>query len=157
MIPDSYAHSGIAEIVFGNKIWELFRRYFMCHCTELHGFISVQIEKFRSKDGLVKQWQRAVYAYCCNVQIMFYLSTRESLIGHSRWALPHYTEMGHSSSIFEAPPVPAGVRTHDLPFRWSWTYQKATGESVHIGVKIRCSMHHNSSNSNKIYSVLHAA
>ena len=31
---------------------------------------------------------------------MFYLTTWESLIGHSRWALPHYTEMGHSSSSF---------------------------------------------------------
>ena len=26
------------------------------------------------------------------------ITTRESLIGHSRWALPHYTEMGHSST-----------------------------------------------------------
>ena len=34
------------------------------------------------------------------VQFMFYLTTWESLIGHSRWALPHYTEMGHSSSSF---------------------------------------------------------
>ena len=29
-----------------------------------------------------------------------YLTTRESLIGHSGWALPHYTEMGHSSNSF---------------------------------------------------------
>ena len=35
-----------------------------------------------------------------SVQFMFYLTTRESLIGHSRWALPHYTEMGHSSRSF---------------------------------------------------------
>ena len=34
------------------------------------------------------------------VQFVFYLTTWESLIGHSRWALPHYTEMGHSSSSF---------------------------------------------------------
>ena len=34
------------------------------------------------------------------VQFMHYLTTWESLIGHSRWALPHYTEMGHSSSSF---------------------------------------------------------
>ena len=27
-----------------------------------------------------------------------YLTTRESLIGHSRWILSHYTEMSHSSS-----------------------------------------------------------
>ena len=31
---------------------------------------------------------------------MSYLTTRESLIGHSGWALPHYTEMGYSSSSF---------------------------------------------------------
>ena len=29
-----------------------------------------------------------------------WLATHSSLIGHSRWALPHYTEMGHSSSSF---------------------------------------------------------
>ena len=28
------------------------------------------------------------------------LNTQESLIGHSGWDLPHYTEMGHSSSIW---------------------------------------------------------
>ena len=31
---------------------------------------------------------------------MSYLTTRESLIGHSGWALPQYTEIGHSSSSF---------------------------------------------------------
>ena len=47
------------------------------------------------------------------------------------WVYLHYTGMGHSSSSFcEAPPVPAGIRTHDLPFRWPWTYQEATGDSV---------------------------
>ena len=41
----------------------------------------------------------------CNHQIDYgiawsYLTTQESLIGHSGWALPHYSEMGHSSSSF---------------------------------------------------------
>ena len=35
-------------------------------------------------------------------------------------------------AVFEASPVPAGVRTHDLLFQWPPTYQKATGESVCI-------------------------
>ena len=53
------------------------------------------------------KWQKCVgyvdgtsLVYTCSVQFMFYLTTWESLIGHSRWALPHYTEMGHSSSSF---------------------------------------------------------
>ena len=29
-----------------------------------------------------------------------YLTTRQSLIGHSGWALPHYTGMGHCSCSF---------------------------------------------------------
>ena len=34
------------------------------------------------------------------VHCVVYITTRESLIGHSGWALPHYTEMGHSRSSF---------------------------------------------------------
>ena len=55
-----------------------------------------------------------------SVIALFYLTTRESLISHSRWALPHYTEMGHSSSSFwgtsslgrgsnSRPPVPMAL------------------------------------------------
>ena len=44
----------------------------------------------------------AIYLGCLMgvVGWLSYLTTRESLIGHSGWAQPHYTEMGHSSSSF---------------------------------------------------------
>ena len=69
------------------------------------------------------------------VQFMSYLTTRKSLIGHSGWALLHY-KWAIPVAVFEAPPVPAVVRTHDLSFRWPWTYHKTTGESVNYD-KIR--------------------
>ena len=51
---------------------------------------------------ILLQWRFGQRSYVAHdigrgaVQFMSYLTTRESLIGHSWWALPHYTEMGHS-------------------------------------------------------------
>ena len=43
----------------------------------------------------IYEWINALQFSSCLI-----VTTRESLIGHSMWALPHYTKMGHFSSSF---------------------------------------------------------